>query len=412
LIGQEAARNLILVTNADQEFTPKRATLRDVAQAAGVSHTTVSNAFARPDQLSAPLRERVLATARAMGYAGPDPAARSLRTGRHGAIGLVFSEDLPYAFSDPTAIGFLQGVAEACRDLRANLLLIATRTRAEGDDPVPLDGVPAVRDAAVDGFILYSLAQDSPVVASVLARALPHILVDQPRLPRVPLVGIDDEGAARQAAEHLLAFGHRRFAILSLKLMPDGCDGTASPERIAGATYGVPAARLTGYRAALGRGGIDCAAVPVVECALNDERRARDLVLPLLLGTERPTAILAMSDRLAVGAIAAARTAELAVPGDLSVVGFGDVAHDGLEGSFLTTIRQPHAEKGRVAVQTLTASDGTGERLLHAELIVRTSSALVPLHSRFDCLGVSRIERGQVGVVHLDSDAPSRAGLA
>jgi DNA-binding LacI/PurR family transcriptional regulator len=85
------------------EDTRQRATLRDVARAAGVSHTTVSNAFSRPDQLSAPLREHVLATAQTLGYAGPDPAARSLRTGRHGALGLVFSEDLPFAFSDRTA---------------------------------------------------------------------------------------------------------------------------------------------------------------------------------------------------------------------------------------------------------------------------------------------------------------------
>jgi DNA-binding LacI/PurR family transcriptional regulator len=383
LIGQEPARNLLPVMDEDEEFTPKRATLRDVAQAAGVSHTTVSNAFARPDQLSVRLRERVLATARTLGYAGPDPAARSLRTGRHGAIGLAFSEDLPYAFSDPTAIGFLQGVAEACRDLRANLLLIATRTRAEGDDPVPPDGMPTVRNAAVDGFILYSLAQDSPVVASVRVRGLPYIVVDQPRLPGVPFVGIDDEDTARQVAEHLLALGHRCFAILSLKLVPDGSDGMAFPERIAAATYAVPASRLAGYRTALVRGGISLVTVPVVECALNDEQRARDLLLPLLLEAEqRPTAILAMSDRLAWGAIAAARAAGLAVPGDLSVVGFDDVVNDRLGGSFLTTIRQPHAEKGRVAVQMLTTRDGIKEHLLPAELVVRASSAQVAMPLR------------------------------
>src|SRR5687768_4060018 len=113
-----------------------RVTLRDVAHAAGVSHTTVSNAFARPDQLSPELRERVLATARALGYSGPDPAARSLRTGRHGAYGLVFSEDLPFAFSDAATSTVFRGVAEACRDRRANLLLVPTRAaRDAGDDP-------------------------------------------------------------------------------------------------------------------------------------------------------------------------------------------------------------------------------------------------------------------------------------
>ena len=358
-----------------RDFASKRATLRDVAQVAGVSHTTVSNAFARPDQLSAPLREHVFATARALGYSGPNPGARSLRTGRHGAIGLAFSEDLPYAFSDPTAIGFLGGVAEACRGLHTNLLLIAAPTLADNDRAAPY-GMQAVRDAAVDGFVLYSLAQDSPVVASVLARGLPYVVVDQPRLPGAPFVGIDDEGGARLAAGHLLGLGHRRFAVLSLKLAADGFDGAASPARVAAATYGVPVARLAGYRAALVQDGVDPLAVPLLECALNDERRACDLLLPLLRRAERrPTAILAMSDRLALGAVAAAREAGLTVPGDMSVVGFDDTAGGGVEGPFLTTIRQPHAEKGRLALQMLTGPDGIQDHMLPAELIIRRSTA-------------------------------------
>jgi len=353
----------------------QRATLRDVARVAGVSHTTVSNAFSRPDQLSAPLREHVLAAARTLGYAGPDPAARSLRTGRHGAIGLVFSEDLPFAFSDRTATLFLQGVAEACGERHANLLLIATRTAVEASPA--LGGLPeAVRDAAVDGFILYSLARDSPVIAPIQARGLPLVVVDQPRLSGVALIGIDDFGAARQAAEHLLALGHRRFAILSLPLRPDGRSGPASPERIAAATYEVTAARLNGYRTALAAAGVTPETAPVAECALNDERQARDLTAPLLrrAAADRPSAILAMSDRLALGAAAAAREAGIAVPDDLSVTGFDDVADSTLTELPLTTIRQPHAEKGRTAVRMLTAPVLADARVLATELVVRASS--------------------------------------
>jgi len=360
--------------------TRQRATLRDVARAAGVSHTTVSNAFSRPDQLSAPLREHVLATAHTLGYAGPDPAARSLRTGHHGALGLVFSEDLPFAFSDRTATLFLQGVAEACQERHANLLLIATRSAGMAAVPA-LGGLPeAVRDAAVDGFILYSLARDSPVIAPVQARGLPLVVVDEPRLPGVALVGIDDFGAARQVAEHLLALGHRRFAVLSLNLRPDGQNGPASPERIAAATYEVAAARLSGYRAALAAAGVEPAVVPVLECALNDERQSRDLTLPLLrrAAADRPSAILAMSDRLALGAAAAAREAGLAVPGDLSVTGFDDVAGSTLTELPLTTIRQPHAEKGRTAVRMLTAPVLANARVLATELVVRASSGRRP----------------------------------
>ncbi len=360
-----------------------RATLRDVARAAGVSHTTVSNAFARPDQLSGPLRAHVLATARALGYAGPSPAARSLRTGRHGALGLVFSEDLPYAFSDPTATLFLQGVAEACRERAANLLLIATRTGEDaGDDDPTLGGSPALRDAAVDGVIVYSIASDSPTLAPIAARRLPLVVVDQPRLAGVAFVGIDDEGAARGAAEHLLGLGHHRFMIVSLKLCPDGREGIAAAARTAGATYEVAAARLAGYRAALAGAGLDPAAAPVIEVARNDERRARELVAPVL-AEFRPTAVLAMSDRLALGAVAAARAAGLAVPDDVSVVGFDDVPVDGAGDALpLTTVRQPHAGKGRAAVERLGAGVTGGARVLATELVVRASSGPAPAARR------------------------------
>ena len=118
-----------------------------------------------------------------------------MRTGYHGALGLVFSEDLPYAFADPTAIQFLQGVAQACRERRANLLLIATRAEGESADAALGASPQAVRDAAVDGFLLYSLARDSPVIAPVCGRGLPLVVVDQPRLSGTPYIGVDDFGA-------------------------------------------------------------------------------------------------------------------------------------------------------------------------------------------------------------------------
>ncbi|EUA41275.1 bacterial regulatory s, lacI family protein [Mycobacterium avium subsp. avium 2285 (R)] len=90
--------------------TPRRrATLASLADELKVSRTTVSNAFNRPDQLSADLRERVLATAKRLGYPGPDPVARSLRTRKAGAVGLVMAEPLTYFFSDPAARDFVTG---------------------------------------------------------------------------------------------------------------------------------------------------------------------------------------------------------------------------------------------------------------------------------------------------------------
>jgi DNA-binding LacI/PurR family transcriptional regulator len=364
-----------------------------------VSHTTVSNAFARPDQLSPAVRDHVLATARALGYAGPDPVARSLKTGRYGAVGLVFSEDLPFAFSDAATTA-------ACRAQRANLLLVATRAEREGGDVPPQDaegddlaresrgGLPGLAHAAVDGIVVYSLASDSPMLPPVLARRLPLVVIDQPRLAGVSFVGIDDEGAAYAAAAHLVALGHRRFAVASLKLRPDGHDGPATTARVATATYEVTAARLAGYRRALRDGGLDASRVPVIECARNDERRARDLLRPLFTdgapfgspSDERPTAVLAMSDRLARGAVTAVYSVGLTVPGDVAVIGFDDVGFgtgapdndaETPSGALppLTTVGQPHAAKGHTAVALLSESAAGVVRMLPTELIIRASTA-------------------------------------
>src|SRR5664279_3592073 len=103
-----------------------RPTLDDVAALAGVSRMTVSNAFNRPDQLSAATRLRVLESAAQLGYAGPDPAARSLRRGRAGAVGLLLTERLSYAFTDPGMVELLRGVAGALTDAGQGLLLVPT----------------------------------------------------------------------------------------------------------------------------------------------------------------------------------------------------------------------------------------------------------------------------------------------
>ena len=100
----------------------RRATLASLAAELKVSRTTISNAYNRPDQLSADLRERVLAAAKQLGYPGPDPVARSLRTRRAGAVGLVITEPLTYAFSDPAALNFVAGLAESCEEFGQGLL--------------------------------------------------------------------------------------------------------------------------------------------------------------------------------------------------------------------------------------------------------------------------------------------------
>src|SRR3954468_23693624 len=117
----------------------QRVTLVTVAKAMGVSPTTVSNAYSRPHKLTPALRERILQTARELGYPGPDPAARSLRRGRAGSIGLLFGEALTYVFQDPGAVEFLRGLAEGTARHNTALQLIAALD-ADADADADGDG--------------------------------------------------------------------------------------------------------------------------------------------------------------------------------------------------------------------------------------------------------------------------------
>ena len=152
---------------------PRKHTLRDVAAAAGVSIGTASNAFNRPDLISEGLRDRVFEAAARLGYGGPDPAARRLRTGRTGALGVIFTDRLPYAFDDEAAVLFLRGLANALENSGAGLLLIPT-------SPTREEGSRVVRGAAVDGFIVFSTPTGDPRLEAALARGLPTITVDEP----------------------------------------------------------------------------------------------------------------------------------------------------------------------------------------------------------------------------------------
>ena len=298
-----------------------RVTLKTIAEAVGVSRTTVSNAYNRPDQLAPELRDRILGTARRLGYAGPDPAARRLRSGRRDTVGLLLTDGLSYAFADPATVMLLQGIARATEDAGLAVLVVP-------------GGGNGVQDAVVDAFCLCAMAADHPHVAAAQERGLPLVVVDEPRLRGHAYVGIEDRLGARLAAEHLLALGHRRFAVVT---------GRAHRER------------LEGYRGALAAAG-----AAWVETGRFEPG---------------PTAVIAATDQLALGVIAAAREAGLRVPEDLSVVGFDDIP--GAEWSALTTVRQPLVEKGEIAGRLLSEGAADREVILPVELVVRGTTAPV-----------------------------------
>ena len=349
----------------------RRVHLRDVAKSAGVSVGSASQAFGRPELVSEATRKRVLAAAQALGYPGPDPAARRLRMGRAGAVGLIFAERLAYQFTDPASPAFLRGVALGMEEAPTGLLLIPDSRDREKT-------ARTVSEAVVDGFLIYSTPQNDPRVEAALARRLPVVTVDQPRGIATSFVGIDDRAAARSAAKHVRDLGHKRVAVLSFITALDPA-GTLELD--------LSVERLEGYEEGLGEMWDPTL---VRTCRPNAAEPARKATIDLLRATDSPTAILAMSDILALGALDGAVEAGVSVPGELSVVGFDDSPAAPHAIPPLTTVAQPQEEKGRLAARWLMdeiedegAPPAQNKRaILPTELVVRESTA--PPHPGVD----------------------------
>ena len=341
----------------------ERPTLQTVADRLGVSRATVSNAYNRPDQLSPALRERILAAAHELGYSGPDPAARGLRLRRSGTVGVLLGESLTYAFRDPAAALFLEGIARTGEQSSTSMLLIPS--------PVGDDQTAAVRNAVVDGFCIYCVSDSRDQLGAVMERRLPTVLIEGDAIPGAARVDIDQQAGASAAARHLEELGHTKVAIMAERLLADRAIGWASEERIATATEPVSRGRVTGYRSVF-------PGAPVFETRGNRFEAGYEGAQHVLDAHPEITAILAETDMLAFGAQRVASERGLRIPEDLSLVGFDDIPPAARNVPPLTTVRQPLAEKGEVAyqlLQELLAGEAPRNVVLPVELIVRESTA-------------------------------------
>ena len=309
----------------------------------------MSNAYNRPDQLSPELRRRVLETARRLGYPGPDPVARSLRTRKAGAVGLLLTENLSYAFRDPAAIGVLEGLALACEDANIGLHLVPASPGRED--------VGAVHRAGVDGFVVYSVPDDDPHLLAVLERPVPTVIIDQPRIDGVDRVGPDDASAVAAIAEHLVGLGHRQVGVICMRLARERNDDFVTAQRQSGAHFHVQRTRLESLAIAFSSAGVDWAGVPVVERFDHTVDDGASAARQLLDAYPQITAVICTSDILALGAMAEAERRGLRVPQDLTVTGFDGITE--AERAGLTTVHQPVLEKGKTAGRLLLSS---GER--------------------------------------------------
>jgi DNA-binding LacI/PurR family transcriptional regulator len=341
----------------------------DVAREAGVSKTAVSFAFNSPERLNATTAAKIREVAESMGYR-PHVLTRTASQHNTMTIGLLTPQVLSVVFGNPFYAELCAGVAAQTDQAGYGLLFVS-----------PLHGslVRAVGRATVDGFVAVGLSEDHPEVEQIRHAGLPMVLVDGAALPEHASVDSNDEVGARLAARHLLALGHREFIVV-------GVDPPSLPglfEYSAGPTESIASRRLIGYRRALELGGVK----------LRDDR--------VVVGSDsfdggvaafhrvwedglRPTAVLAMSDVMAIGVIWAARELGLRVPEDLSVVGFDDLDVAPHSNPPLTTVHQPIRQKGEEAVRLLLRmianpdANRPEHKTLETRLIIRGSTGPVP----------------------------------
>jgi DNA-binding LacI/PurR family transcriptional regulator len=320
--------------------------MAQVARRAGVSMMTASYTYNRPDRVSEASRAKVLAAAAELGYAGPDASARSLRYGSSRTLGLVLGEHLTYAFEDPQATSFLAGIADVCAERGYGLLIVPIT----GTD----DDAERVAAAAVDAFIVWTTADDDPVLDAARGTQRPVVIHGGPARAGFTLVSIDNRAAAREVGRAAFA-GAARPAVISFPL-----DRARRTELVAGldpaaALFPVTRERLEGYREAAEDLGIRWSDVLVGVCATNDAGEARSLAEQLLALDPPVDAIAAMSDQQALGVLRAGVAAARAVPERLSVTGWDDsaVAAD----NALTTLAQDLRAQGVACARAALGED-------------------------------------------------------
>lgn len=306
----------------------RAATLNDVAERVGVSARTVSRVVNGQGGCSPETLERIQAAIRDLGYR-PNLMARALLTNRSDTVGLVGVE-----MSDPFFTELADGVQRAAREAGHTMFFAST-------DDVPArqtEVLDALLGHGASGAIVFPAQGSLGDVIAAAEHGLPIVLVNHElTAPRIGCVLNDLWSGARTAVEHLIASGRRRIAMITdvnnLRLQ-------AEPRR------------LSGYREALTRAGIplDDALVVLEDNTVEGGRQATSRLLAL---DDRPDAIFAFNDLMAIGALQELGSRGVSVPDDVAVIGFDDIAMCEYVSPRLTTVRIDREELGRTAVELL-----------------------------------------------------------
>jgi LacI family transcriptional regulator len=330
--------------------------LKQVAALAGVSAATVSRAISAPERVNALTRRRIEDALAALDYV-PNGTARALRTRRTRSIGAL----VPAFNNELYSVGIesLQEVLEA-----AGYTLLLTCHRY--DSALELRSTRTLLERGIDGLVMVGMQHDPELFSLIRRRQLPYVLTwAWNETLQHPTVGYSNAKAAAKLVEHLLELGHRELAVISGPLQRS--------DRVRDRVAGIQ--RKLSVRALAVRDS------HLIECdyTIASAKQAMHRVLAL---EPRPTAVMCGNDLLAVAAVTVCHEAGIAVPEEMSIVGFGDMDVARLHVPRLTTIRSPIAEIGAAAGRQLLArlagSDPPLQQEFEAEIIVGHSSGPAP----------------------------------
>jgi LacI family transcriptional regulator len=345
-------------------------TIYDVAAKAGVSIKTVSRVMNNEPNVRPVMRERVLEAAGELGYS-PNLSARSLAGSRSFVIAVFVDAALTIDhWQSERGADYLSriqlGATLVCRDAGYHLLI----ELIDHEGPQVRQEVAALLAALKpDGVILTPPSSDNAVVLELLDKAgTPYVRVGPERAEGLgPRVHMDDVAAAREMTEHLISLGHKRIGFI-----------VGEPR------YGASQARREGYFEAMKAGGLPISSAWIRQGDFTFQS-GLDQAKALLALPDRPTAIFASNDDMALGCIAAIAETGLMTPGDVSVAGFDDSPSSRFSRPQLTTVRQPVAEMSSVAARLLIERSRNGaaaerpvDELLPFALIHRASTAPPP----------------------------------
>jgi len=307
--------------------------IEDIARAAGVSHSTVSRALRDNPLISADVRERIQQLAYEMGYT-PNAIAQSLQRRRTSTIGLVVT-----SIADPFWGDVMKGVEEVARAAGFSVILSASHNDPDQEMTI----IETFHRRRVDGVLVAASRITSNYRERLNRIRVPTVLINSQAESEGNLlhwVSVDDPAGAQLAVEHLLQLGHRSIGYL----------GTGTRPRS-------NRQRLLGYQSALAAAGVsyrDAWAVitPGDEASLEEDVAAGQTSLPRLLDSG-VTAVFCYNDMIAIGVLIACRERGIAVPQELSVIGFDDIKMTSYVTPPLTTIHQPKVELGRLAAQVM-----------------------------------------------------------